>query len=454
MKRKPRTSARDRIFESPQVVVLAPPKSADKASASGPSRAVPPDGRQDRDTVALMLRGILSAERKFNPSEPRDDHGRWSAIGAALHAIAKAAKVAVVGHETFGGREGHSDSHGIIAAHPGGDFTLALHDTNTGTHPVMTIPDDAAREELRQGFEDVVTAHERDPKGSGSVEAEDGTWQISYNEHGAILYANIDEDVALEQVSLSHEDVATIESALTDIAGRAESADSPDYTAPLAPGERMLRNKKHFGDVDAEFGAVGATVDTPDGPRFRLAAIAQGDDGLKHWTGGRGQTTVDLDAADAAKVATALERFDAAQKARQKIYDRLVNAATAREDAGEDVDWDQVDAQIKAEIGPSIDGSDRIAPFEADYAVERIKTPWGTVRLTDVGMDDEANAHERHTRVEIWPAGMTEAEYDAGNPDFADWAWPGTQYQKPSADVPPKDMRNLAKLLRGTFSGE
>jgi hypothetical protein len=110
------------------------------------------------DDDELRIRGVVTAERKFDPLQKRDDHGRWSKLGAALHAIAEAAKAAVVGHEVFGGQEGHSKSHGIVAAHPGGDFTLALHDKDAGTREVMTIPDDDAREELQEAFAEVRTA--------------------------------------------------------------------------------------------------------------------------------------------------------------------------------------------------------------------------------------------------------------------------------------------------------
>lgn len=382
--------------------------------------------------------------RDFDPGQRRDDHGRWSRISAALHAIAEAAKVPVIGHETFGGDEGQSHSHGIIAAHPGGDFTLALHDKDAGTSPVMNIPDEDAREDLRAGFDDVLSAHNKDPNASGSIEAEDGSWQIQYNNHGVTLYTNLDDDAPLEEVHLSHADVETIESALGDIGHRSDEVDSPDFTKPLGPDESLRGRKREFADGMGDKSAAVAVVDTPAGPRVRLGAIFAGDGGIKHWTGGRGHTTVDLDQQHAAQVADVLERFDAAQKARQKTYDAIVKEAEQAENDGEDIDWEDVSDQVQDAVG---------GDFEQDFGEEKIDTPWGTIRLTDVGMDDEANAHDRHVRMEIWPAAMSEDEYDTGNPDYADWAWPGTQSEKPAADLLPKDTRALVKLLRSTFSG-
>ncbi len=431
--------------------LLTAPEIAEMKAADSQQRAL-------RDHSALIARGIITAVRKFNPAEPRDDHGRWSKLGAALHAVAEAAKTAVVGHETFGAEDGRSHSHGILAVHPGGSFTLALHDKDTGTRPVMNIADDDAREELRQGFEDVLSAHGRNPDAVGAVEAEDGSWRVDYDADGATLHANLDDDAAREQVRLSHADVETIEEALADIGKHLENAAAPDHTAPLAPGEELRGRKKLLGDDGGEFAAVVAVVDTPDGPHVRLGAIQPGDSGAKDWTAGRGMTTVDLDQAGAAKVADVLERYAAEGKRRQAIYDKHIRAAQKREDAGEDVNWDQVESELLDEIGFAgkryNDG--RMAASEYDHGKALVETPWGTVRLTDVGMDDEANGIERHVRLEIWPAGMTEAEYDAGQSADGgpDWAWPGAseEYMKPEASLPPKDMRALIKLLRGTFA--
>lgn len=398
-----------------------------------------------------------SVYAKFDPTQKRDDHGRWSKIGAALHAIAEMARVPVVGHETFGAEDGSSHSHGIVAAHPGGDFTLALHDKDAGTRPVMTIGDGDALEELRTGFEEVWSAHDRDPNSSGSQAAEDGSWRIAYDADGATLHANFDDDDASEQVRLSHNDVKSMATALEDVSNKAENAAYPDHTASLSPDETLRGRKKVLGDPNAEFAGVAAVVDTGDGPHVRLGAIQPGDRGARDWTGGRGMTTVDLDQADAARVADVLERYDAEGKRRQAIYDKHFKAAQKREDAGEDVDWDEVESAALDEIGYA--GKDfndgHVAAFEDDYETDLIETPWGTVRLTDVGMDDDANAHERHIRMEIWPAGMTEEEYDAGQSayDGPDWAWPGSsgKYQKPDPDLLPKDIKALVKMLRDTF---
>lgn len=406
--------------------------------------------RARRDDDELRLRGVISESRKFDPMQKRDDHGRWSKIGAVLHAIAKAAGVPVVGHETFGAEEGNSHSHGIVAMHPGGDYTLALPDGDSGARPVMNIPDDGAREELRAAFEDVIAAHHRDPSGTGSIEADNGSWRIDYTADGATLHANLDDDAEIEQVRLSHADVETMESALSDVADKLENAGYPDYTAPLAPGEGLRGRKKLLGAADSEFSAVAAVVDTEDGPHVRLGAIQPGDGGAKDWTAGRGMTTVDLDQADATRVADVLERFDAEGKRRQAIYDKHVKAATKREDAGEDVDWDAVLSAASDELGYNTNGS-RL-PSEEEYGKAVVETPWGTIRLTDVGMDDENNGVERHVRMEIWPAGMTEEEYDAGQSasDGPAWAWPGADgsYQKPDPSLLPKDVRALIKILR------
>lgn len=68
MTRKPRTSARDRIFESPRVVLVAPPNSARGAPASDRPHAAQPakrtaqadgDEPRDPDSERLRLRGII-----------------------------------------------------------------------------------------------------------------------------------------------------------------------------------------------------------------------------------------------------------------------------------------------------------------------------------------------------------------------------------------------------------
>jgi HK97 family phage prohead protease len=410
----------------------------------GEMRATDRRRRALRDDDELRLRGIGAGERKFDPGQKRDDHGRWSKIGAALHAIAKAAGAAVVGHETFGAEAGDSHSHGLVVAHPGGDFTLALPDKDSGARPLMVLPDDDAREEMRQGFEDVADAHRRDPASSGSIEADDGSWQVQYNEHGAVLYANLDDDAELEEVHLSHDDVETLESALANIGDALRNAEAPDYTPPLAPGEEVRpRSRKRLGSSGDEFVGAVEVVDTADGPRVRLGAIAQDENGIKNWTGGHGQTTVDLDQADAAKIADVLEEFDAAGKERQKTYDMVIGQAERAAEDGTDVDWNDVSADIVGRLG---------GDSEDDFGEKKIETPWGTIRLTDVGMDDEANAIHRHVRLEIWPTGMSEEEYDAGNPDHAEWAWPGSKWQKPVPQLQVKDIRALIKLLRGSFA--
>ena len=383
--------------------------------------------------------------KDFDPTEARDEHGRWTKIGAARHALAQAAGADVIGHKVFGGEEGHSDSHGIIAAHPGGDYSLALHDRDVGTHYVMSIPDDDAREELANAL-DIL-----DPNVAETIEAEDGSWRVESTPEGVTLYANLDNDEATEEVLLSHDDAETLVNALSGVHGMADaSADDPSFTLPLGQFETLEGARKRFSATDAQFTAVGAVVSTPEGERFRLGAIEEGDSGIKDWTGGRGPTTVDLDREQAAHIADILERFEAAQKVRQKSFDEYIGNAQKAEEEGEDVDYNIVSENIVHAIG---------GDFEDDFEQLLVPTSWGTVRLTDVGMNDPENAFERHTRLEIWPAGMSEAEYDAGQePDGGpDWGWPSTgnesRYEKPHPDIPPAKMRALARALRSYAEG-
>jgi len=383
--------------------------------------------------------------KDFDPAQPRDDHGRWSKIGEALHEIGKLWSDAapVQRHEVFGGPEGSSDSHGIIAYHGDDEFSLNLHDKDAGTSGAMWLHSD----ELGDLEYDLQRALDDDEPGTSGEFASD-RWKITYDDDGIVLHANIDDDDALEEVYLSRDDAESLIRA-SELSRTPLDRDDPSYTPPLAAGETTReRSRKRLGDPDQEFIGAMAVVDTSDGPRVRLGAISHGQDGgIKDWTGGRGQTTVSLDEADAMRVAAVLERFEAEGKRRQKIYDQYVKAAEAREAAGEDFDWDE---EVSLPVIRELHGD-----FEDDFGEEVIETPWGFVRLTDVGMDDEANAFKRHIRLEIWPKGMTEAQYDAGQEPAGGpkWAWPTSaqRWQKPDAKLFPKDVRTLTRTLGGAF---
>lgn len=403
---------------------------------------------------ASAKRASPRVRAKYDPTQMRDDHGRWSKIGAALHEIGQLWSDAgsVQRHEVFGGPEGSSDSHGIIAYHGDDEFSINLHDKDVGTSGTMWLHSD----ELGDLEYDLQRALEAEEPGEVTTDR----YRIVHDENGLVLHANIDDDSALEKVYLSRDDAQSLIEA-SELSRSPLDREDPSFSLPLRQGEvARPRSRKRLGKDDEFVGAM-QVVDTTDGPRVRLGAIAQGDDGIKSWTGGRGKTTVDLDQEHAAKLAEMLERFDALQRERQKIYDKHTKAAERREYDDEDVDWNEVDAAIRAELpqqgmwDAAGEGA-RISTFEDDYNRELIGTPWGTIRLTDVGMDDEANVHDRHVKMEIWPAGMTEAEYDAGQSptDGPSWAWPGAakKYQKPDPNLRAKDVRALIKVLRETFA--
>jgi hypothetical protein len=402
--------------------------------------------------IAKLAEATLA--KRYDPSQPRDDHGRWSKIGEALDAIAKLWTDAdtdgsVDRHDVFGAPEGFSDSHGIIAQHGDEEFSLNLHDKDKGTSGLMWLHHD----ELADLENDLQNALDTDEP--GEITAATGRYRIAYDEDGVVLHANIDDDDALEEVFLSRDDVHS----LIDVSERLrnpEDPDNPDTTGPLRHGEKIRSgSRKRLGDRGDEFVGAVAILDTPQGPRIRLGAIAQGEDGIKRWTAGQGKTTLDLDEHASGEVADTMERFLAAGRERQKIHDRFTAEAEATVDENGENDWNEIDARERIALGlPLARAGSSTAPFEEDFETKIITTPWGSVRLTDVGMDEPGNASYWGIRMEIWPAGMTEAEYDAGNPDHADWAWPGSEFQKPTADLNARDVRAFVAANRQAFGGE
>jgi hypothetical protein len=391
----------------------------------------------------------LVKDEAFERLHPRGEHGRFGhRLGHLLH---KAAEDwgAVVDHQEFGDPDHPDLNHGIVSLHQDGQVSLYFSgDDEHGQPSAVMLTGGLDGQDIDELTNDIGTALDELEKGADGDneldEASPGEISLTFGTHrDGTQYVGL--DTGDDGVSMSPVEAQELAESLETIRNRQMSfnPDDPSTTMPLAEGEHLER-RKVLGDDGTEFGAVAGLVTTPHGPRVRLGVIALGDEGAKHWSGGQGLTTVDLDKHSASEIADVLDEFQAAGKTRQKLYDKHVAAFEAREEAGEEVDWNDLDDAL-ADDG--LAGS-----FEDDYGSRNVETPWGTVRLTDVGMNDEANAHDWHVRLETWPKSMTEAEYDAGNPDHADWAWPGSQWQKPSADLELKDVKALVKLLRGTFA--
>jgi phage head maturation protease len=388
-------------------------------------------------------RAELGIHRKFDPLEARDEHGRWSLIGAALRELAHDLG-AVVHHEELGAPGHEHSSHAVVSLHADGN--VALHAINEdGTVRIMA--DGLSGDDLQNLSYAVTDALNTElPEGDG-FHSEDVAEVAGFR----VTRGRTDDGTAFVSLDTDDDGITFTDEHAEEVVAQLEALgdresdydpDNPTTTAPLPTGERLLR-RKELGDRNGDFTTAVALVETPDGPRTRLGAISTVDNGIKNWTGGRGKTTVDLDREHAGQVANVLEEFDTAGRERQKVYDRHIRAAQKAEDAGEVVDYNDVSAKVVDELG---------GDFEDDFGQKKVETPWGTVRLTDVGMDDEANSHHRHVRVEVWPAGMSEEQYDAGNPDHAPWAWPGTQWGKPTADLKAKDIKTLIGLLREPFA--
>lgn len=401
-------------------------------------------------------------EKKFDPSQPRDERGRWSLVGAVLDKLAEQFGE-IVHHDQFGEPDHDRESHGVMTLHEDGTITVAAIDEQ-GEHGVILRADQhAALGELRDSISTAADdAESADEILSYDYSEEFGhTLDVSYGKYGGgDPFVSLDSEE--HGFSLSPEyahDFVTMLGDMEDLQ-RSHVGGDPSVTRPLPATDSLVR-RKALSSGYRDHQVVAGLVSTPQGLRVRLGVIAAGADEVGKWTGGRGKTTLDLDREHSAALADLLEQYERRGKARQKINDEIMAEAIEAEDADEEVDWEDVDLQIRdalEELGDApLPGQDHFSAWEADFDRDTLETPWGSIRLTDVGMDDEANGHDRHVEVEIWPAGMTEAEYDAGQKPTGgpDWAWPGSaaRYQKPDAHLVAKDIRALIKLLRGTFDG-
>ena len=412
--------------------------------------------------TVLAERAVINKDAEFEELHPRDPDGRFSRIGAALHALSEAFGE-IISHAEFGEPDHDANSHGVMTLHADGRIVVSSVDGEGGHGVIVQGGPAAAWGELL----DSISTSAEDAPAADEVLTYDYSEEFGHQLDVSFgKYSGGDAFVGLDSeehgFSLEPEYAEGFVSSfgeLTD-ARDAHLGGDPTFTHPL-PATASLVRRKTFNDEYADNQVIAGLVSDSAGLHVRLGVISAGSDEARKWTGGRGKTTLDLDRDSAAQVAELLETYDSRGKARQKINDKILNEALAAEDAGEEVDWEDVDAQIRAalkEIGDSpLPGQEQLATWESDFDYDTIETAWGSIRLTDVGTDDEGNGHKRNVRVEIWPAGMTEAEYDAGQkPDGGpDWAWPGAaeRYEKPTAGLTAKDIQALIKLLRGTFDG-
>lgn len=393
----------------------------------------------------------LVKDAEFEHLHHRDGEGQFSKMGAVLHALRELGDV--VHHAEVGNDDPADDanSHALISVHATehGHHVYVSQISDEGK--AVALLHDVSDIELREVAEAITNAaddlqHTEFPIGAAHAQEVEWDWgTVSWGRYSdGQPYVAIDSGD--EGITLDPEHAESFAADLSeslDVARMHEEGD-PTEARPLPDRERLER-RKIFNNESAEAQAVAGLVSTPDGMRVRL--------GLRHnseetgFTGGRSPTTVDLDEATAREIADVLDEFDADQKRRQKVYDKFIAADEAADEDTGDVNWEDVSGDVRDELG---------GDFDDDFDTRNIETPWGTLRLTDVGMDDEANAHSRHVRVEIWPAGMSEEQYDAGGTpdDLGAWRWPGSQYEKPTADLLPKDIKALAKLLRASYAAD
>lgn len=94
-------------------------------------KAVNAEQRARRDDEQLRLRGIVTAERKFNPSQPRDPDGKWGdGIGGAALKTLTDAFGAVVESARWGHKNGQTDS-GVLTMHANGSVVLSVDDLDS-----------------------------------------------------------------------------------------------------------------------------------------------------------------------------------------------------------------------------------------------------------------------------------------------------------------------------------
>lgn len=96
---------------------------------------------------------------------------------------------------------------------------------------------------------------------------------------------------------------------------------NPTNSAELPAGHTVRRKGRTKIDEDEnDYGVVGVLVDTPDGPRARLAMVDYGNHA--GYSGGRSPAAVELDAATVDAVQAALDEFDRAGAAHTADFDR------------------------------------------------------------------------------------------------------------------------------------
>lgn len=243
--------------------------------------------------------------KDFDPGQPRDDHGRWSKLGAAVHAIEQAVKAASRFHETFGGPHGQSDTHGVVLHHGPAGISISSHDAEIGTVHHMTIPESEA-DDLRSALETAWDYHRgRHDEWTDAQEYEGDGWALYWNEEGATL-----NNPDAEDMYLSPSDVETLETALSSALDFGRNSDNPYVTRPLDADEEMIGKKVTIRTRDND-DIFLATVATPSGPHMRMGLGGSEAGPASKWTGGRGPMVADLDPERARAFSDALDEVTA-----------------------------------------------------------------------------------------------------------------------------------------------
>jgi len=253
-----------------------------------------------------VITAELGKDAAFEELHDRDDHGRFSKMGAALHAIEQAFGK-VTAHHASGSK--HHDRPVVhVTGHADGDLALSAHDEEAGAFPFAYLDVDSS--DLREAL-DVASDSARRGEDMQSLEG-----SLSVHAHGGrVKIINHDEDDELE---LSPDEADDLAEAVSRAGEDVERLSYPDYIAPLAEGEERVAGKiaaAEYGD----FNTGMAAVDTPAGRVVRIGPVNK-ERRVGGYAGGRGPAITELDQEQAAQVAEALRGARTAGKDYESRY--------------------------------------------------------------------------------------------------------------------------------------
>lgn len=359
-------------------------------------------------------------EKKFDPAQPRDEHGRWTLISAALKLIESAYGQAV-GHEELGAPDHVHSSHVIASLHYG---EVALHAVNEDgtvsaladglTYDVLQDLSSAVDEALRTDVSELAEGEIFD------VDEVAGFRITRGRAHDGTPYVALDSDE--DGITFTDEHAEDVVNQLEALSNQAFLYDPEDpyLTRQLRPGETLLYKPQQVVS-ESDDDVLLALVQTPDGLHVRLGLGGGENAPLKDFTGGEGDLVADLDAESARRLLAVLDEAEGEQSA----YDRnLEDFAAVSEDfygTPEGAEYERL-YNYEYNSRPSLYGPNSprglvpppplteaeqarmahlatLAPQEArynlveegeDYSSHEIETPGATLRVAVRGQADSA----------------------------------------------------------------